>query len=62
MGIGSLSGVPVERLEQREILEKVKALGEENKQNKIFIKTDFKTTYKEVQNFVYNNRELSFLP
>lgn len=54
---GKINLKPVERLEQREILEKVKALGEENKQNKIFIKTDFKTTYKEVQNFVYNNRE-----
>ncbi len=53
---GKINLKPVERLEQREILEKVKALGEENKQNKIFIKTDFKTTYKEVQNFVYNNR------
>ncbi len=48
---------PVERLEQREILEKIKAYGEENKQNKIFVPDNFKTTYKEVQNFVYNNRE-----
>ena len=47
----------VERLEQRELLEKIKALGEENKQNKIFVQNNFKTTYKEVQNFVYNNRE-----
>ena len=47
----------VERLEQREILEKIKGLGQENKQNKIFVPDNFKTTYKEVQNFVYNNRE-----
>ena len=47
---------PVERLEQREILDKIKALGEENKQNKIFVPDNFKNTYKEVQNFVYNNR------
>ena len=47
----------VERLEQREILEKIKGLGQENKQNKIFVPDNFKTTYKEVQNFVYNNRK-----
>ena len=35
----------------------IKAYGEENKQNKIFVPDNFKTTYKEVQNFVYNNRE-----
>ena len=39
---------PVERLEQREILDKIKALGEENKQNKIFVPDNFKNTYKEV--------------
>jgi len=47
----------VERLEQRVILEKIKEFGEEKKQNKIFVPDNFKTTYKEVQNFVYNNRE-----
>ena len=54
---GKINMKPVERLEQRELLEKIKALGEENKQNKIFAPYNFKTTYKEVQNFVYNNRE-----
>lgn len=54
---GKINMKPVERLEQREILEKIKAYGEENKQNKIFVPDNFKTTYKEVQNFVYNNRE-----
>ena len=54
---GKINMKPVERLEQRELLEKIKALGEENKQNKIFVPYNFKTTYKEVQNFVYNNRE-----
>lgn len=54
---GKINMKPLERLEQRELLEKIKALGEENKQKKIFIKDNFKKTYKEVQNFVYNNRE-----
>ena len=54
---GRINMKQVERLEQRELLEKIKALGEENKQNKIFVQNNFKTTYKEVQNFVYNNRE-----
>lgn len=54
---GKMNLKPVERLEQREILEKIKAYGEENKQNKIFVPSNFKETYKEVQNFVYNNRE-----
>ena len=53
---GKINMKPVERLEQREILEKIKAYGEENKQNKIFVPDNFKNTYKEVQNFVYNNR------
>lgn len=53
---GKINIKPVERLEQREILEKIKALGLENKQNKILIKDNFKQTYKEVQNFIYNNR------
>lgn len=53
---GKMNMKPVERLEQREILQRAKALGEANKQNKIFIKDNFKRTYKEVQNFVYNNR------
>lgn len=54
---GKINIKPVERLEQREILEKIKAYGEENKKSKIFVPNNFKETYKEVQNFVYNNRE-----
>ncbi len=54
---GKMNMKPVETVHQKEILQKIKALGEENKQNKIFIKDNFKTTYKEVQNFISNNRE-----
>ena len=53
---GKINMKPVERLEQRELLEKIKAFAEGNKQNKIFVPDNFKTTYKEVQNFIYNNR------
>ncbi|WP_160692540.1 site-specific integrase [Clostridium sp. C2-6-12] len=53
---GKINIKPVERLDQREVLEKIKALGEENGQRKIFIGDNFKTTFKEVENFIYNNR------
>lgn len=48
---------PVESLKQREILQRVKALGEENQQRKIFVHNNFKSTYREVQNFIGNNNK-----
>lgn len=54
---GKMNMKPVETAQQKEILQKIKTLAEENKQNKIFIKDNFKQTYKEVQNFISNNRE-----
>lgn len=53
---GKINIKSVDRLEQREILEKIKALGEENGQRKIFVLDNYKTTFKEVENFIYNNR------
>lgn len=48
---------PVESLKQREVLQRVKALGEENQQRKIFVHNNFKSTYREVQNFIGNNNK-----
>ena len=48
---------PVESLKQIEILKRVKALGEENYQRKIFVSDNFKNTYREVQNFIGNNNK-----
>lgn len=53
---GKINTKPVERLEQQAILQKIKVLGEENGQRKIFVPDDYKTTFKEVENFIYNNR------
>lgn len=53
---GKMNIKPVETAYQKEILQKIKALGEENKQNKIFVVDNFKTAYKEVQNFITNSR------
>ena len=56
---GKINIKPVERLEQREILEKAKFFGDKNGNRKIFVEknSDFKKTYKEIQNFIGNNRE-----
>lgn len=52
---GKINVKPVETPQQKELLEKIKQLGEENGKNKIFIDGDFKRTYSEIQNFINNN-------
>lgn len=54
---GKMNVKPVETEKQKEILNKIKELPTWGQQNKLFIDKDFKATYKEVQNFIYNNRD-----
>lgn len=54
---GKINVKPVETDKQKEILEKIKQLGQENGKNKIFVDGDFKKTYVEIQNFINNNKD-----
>ena len=54
---GKINTKPVETLQQRELLERIKAFAEETGNKKVFVNNDYKTTYKEVQNFIGNNRD-----